>query len=169
MEPLESRHDRAAFSCGAPSIDQFLKQTAMQRQARRIASTIVAVDPDGDPDRIVGFFSLIPHEFRGDELPTPFRKVTRVGSLRAVPGALLAQLGVSREYQGRGIGNVLVSEALRRAIALAEGYGCAAIVTDPIDERAAQLYAGFDFRPLGDGTTRLIVAMKTVLAAFDEE
>jgi hypothetical protein len=56
---------------------------------------MIAVDADGDPRQIVGFYAVIPHEFRGEELPDPFRKATRAGSLSAVPGALLAQLAVN--------------------------------------------------------------------------
>jgi GNAT superfamily N-acetyltransferase len=165
FEPL-GNHDRAAFSCGEPSIDEFLKKFAAQRQARRLGVPIVAVDADGDPNTIVGYYFIAPHEFRGDELPDPMRRGTRVGKLSAVPGALLGQLGVSLDFQHRGVGKLLVRHALLRTLSIADTWGCVAIVTDPIDERARGLYEGFDFIPLGDESRRMILAVATIAAAF---
>lgn len=168
FEPLGD-HDRVSFSCGHENIDRFLnlKTTAGQHQDRRIAKTMIAVDADGDPRQIIGFYTVIPHEFRGDELPDPFRKATRAGSLSAVPGALLAQLAVSLPLQGQGVGKVLVKHALSRIAGLAADWGCAAVVTDPIDDRARSLYRGFDFEPLHEGSNRMIVATKTIIAAIE--
>ncbi len=126
---------------------------------------MVAVDPGGDPTRVVGFYTLVPHEFRGEELPDVYRKRSRIGSLRAVPGALLAQLGVSLVYHGQGIGKTLVAHALTRCVSLAEGWGCVAVVADPLDERAARLYAGFDFASLGDGSRRMILTVGQIINA----
>src|SRR5580693_4739878 len=98
IHPLGEEHDRAAFTCGHIAIDDFLKKVARQRQQRRIAATMVAVDAAGDPRRIVGYYTMLAHEFRGEELPDPYRKGARVGSLFAIPGALLAQLGVSLDF-----------------------------------------------------------------------
>lgn len=108
---------------------------------------MVALDADGDQSRIVGFYVLLPHEFRGAELPDPHRKGSRVGSLSAVPGAILAQLGVGLSHQGQGIGKTLVTHALGRVVALSEEFGCVAVVTHPVDVRARKLYEEFDFQP----------------------
>jgi GNAT superfamily N-acetyltransferase len=166
LEPLGRQHDRAAFSCGNSAIDGFFHSIAMQRQEKGLASTMVAIDADGDPNCIIGFYCFIQHQFRGAELPDPWRRSTKAGSLNFVPGALLAQLGVSVAFQGQGIGKTLVREVFRRAIALIDVVGCVAIVADPIGTVAASLYAGFQFQPLGDGSPRMIVAMKTVAAAL---
>jgi len=166
IQPLGDEHDRAAFTCGHASIDDFLKKVAHQRQQRKIAATLVAVEADGDPRRIVGYYTMLPHQFRGHELPDPYRKGSRIGNIYAVPGALLAQLGVSLDFQGNGIGKKLMSHALTRVVALADEWGCAAIVTDPIDDRAKAFYADFDFEPLGDGTPRMIVGLKTIVTAL---
>jgi GNAT superfamily N-acetyltransferase len=167
FERLAREHDRAGFSCGHPSIDEFLQKTASQRQERRIGATQVAVDADGDPNRIVGFYTLLPHEFRGEELPDPLRKGSRVGRLSAVPGALLARLGVALPFQSQGIGKKLVSHALERVLVLAENFGCVAMVTDPIDTLARTFYEReFDFQLLGAGSSRLILSVRTISMAF---
>jgi hypothetical protein len=49
-----------------------------------VQKAMIAVDADGEPRQIVGFYTVIPHEFRGEELPDPLRKATRAGSLSAI-------------------------------------------------------------------------------------
>lgn len=166
FEPLGD-HDRVAFSCGNENIDRFLRTTASRHQDRRIAKTMIAVAADGDPRQIIGFYTVTPHEFRGEELPDPFRKATRAGSLSAVAGALLAQLAVNAPFQGQGVGKVVVKHALLRIAGLAGDSGCAAVVTEPIDDRARSLYRGFDFEPMREGSNRMIVATKTIIAAIE--
>lgn len=166
LEPLGQRHDRAAFSCGDASVDGFLKQIARQRQERRLASTIVAVDADGDRSKIVAYFTLIPHEFRGAELRAAQRQRSRVGQLRTVPGALLALLGVDLRYQRLGIGKHLMREVFERVAVLAGEWGCAALVTDPVDERAREYYVGFDFVPLEGHSTRMIISTAMIISAL---
>lgn len=168
IQPLDDDdHSRAAFTCGHPSIDSFLKKIAPQRQQQKIGATLVAVDAEGDPRRIVGYYTMLPHQFRGDDLPDPYRKGSRIGNVYAVPGALLARLGVSLNFQGNGIGKKLMSDALTRVVSLADEWGCAAIVTDPSDDRARTFCASFDFEALGDGTPRMIVGLKTIVAALE--
>ena len=166
FEPLGDRHDRATFSCGHKSVDEFLKRIARQRQDRLIGTTIVAVDSTGDQRCIVGYFTLLPHEFRGEELPDPYRKAGRIGKLHVVPGAFLAQLGVDQRYQGQGIGKYLMRNVFERVAALADEWGCAALVTDPIDNRARSFYQGFDFIEMEGHPTRMIVGTGTIVAAL---
>src|ERR1700736_2863084 len=166
FEPLGDRHDRAAFSCGHKSVDEFLKRVARQRQDRLIGTTIITVDSAGDPRRIVGYFTLLPHEFRGEELPDPYRKAGRIGKLHVVPGALLAQLGVDQEFQGQGVGKHLMRNVFERVAGLADEWGCAALVTDSIDTRARTFYQGFDFVQMEGHPTRMILGTGTIVAAL---
>ena len=165
IEPLNEGHDRASFSCGNLDIDDFLRKYARQRQERKLGTTMVAVDADGECERIVGFYTLLPHEFRGNELPDPYRRAGRAGKVHAVPGALLAQMGVDLRFQGMGVGSRLIRHALERTAYLAQEFGCVAIVTDPIDDRARILYARFDFKPIADGP-RMILSVRTILEAI---
>jgi len=168
FKPLGQEHDRAAFSCGEPTVDRFLKEFAHKRAQLKAAVTIVAARPES-LQQIVGFYTLIPHEFRGPELPAVFRKRTGTGNLTAVPGVLLALLGVDVTFQGQGISVALMQHALRRCSILANEFGAVAIVTDPIDERASRIYTSFDFVVLAEGGRRLILPMKTAIRAIERQ
>lgn len=50
-------HDRRAFSCGVPALDNFLKRYAAQNQDLGGSITHLLVDSD-NPSNILGFVSL---------------------------------------------------------------------------------------------------------------
>lgn len=58
---------------------------------------------------------------------------------------------------------------LHRCARLAAEYGAVAVVTDPINERAAKLYASIDFELLAAGQTRMILPMKRLLLALAQQ
>jgi GNAT superfamily N-acetyltransferase len=78
-----------------------------------------------------------------------------------VPAALLGRLAVARDYQGRGLGSVLLSDALMRA-ARAE-LGVFALVVDAKDESAQHFYERYGFMLLAGGTRRLCLPLATAL------
>jgi hypothetical protein len=55
IEPLQKRHDRRAFSCGEPSLDDWFRHRARQDSRRDLAQVFVAID---DQLGLVGFYSL---------------------------------------------------------------------------------------------------------------
>lgn len=72
IEPLGSRHDRAAFSCGEPALDSYLQRQASQDIRRRVAQVFVAL---GDaPETIAGYYSLSAASFERDALPPALAK-----------------------------------------------------------------------------------------------
>ena len=54
IETLALHHDRRAFSCGAPDLDDYLRRFARQHAKTKISRTYVAADGK----RILGFYSL---------------------------------------------------------------------------------------------------------------
>ena len=50
-EALAKHHDRKAFTCGVPELDEYLRQRAAQDLRRRVAAVFVMV-PEDDPKRV---------------------------------------------------------------------------------------------------------------------
>lgn len=61
----------------------------------------------------------------------------------------------------------MLLHALTRCARLADDYGAVAVVTDPIDDRAAKLYRSFDFEPLTGAGNRMILPMRKLIAALE--
>jgi uncharacterized alpha-E superfamily protein len=51
------RHDRTAFRCGVPALDDYLHKYAVQQNAKGISTVFVLVD-DAAPRSILGFYTL---------------------------------------------------------------------------------------------------------------
>jgi GNAT superfamily N-acetyltransferase len=109
VEPLGPHHNRAAFTCGEPTLDAYVRRYASQDVRRRIAQVFVAVA--GTPESISGYYSLSAASFSREDLPPEMaRRLPRY----PIPAAILGRLAVDRAYQGRGLGEFLLFDACER-------------------------------------------------------
>ena len=80
---------------------------------------------------------------------------------------LLARLAVDRAYRGRGLGSLLLAEALRKAVAAGEAAAARLVVVDAIDEQAARFYAHHGFVPAPEHQLRLYRRMKDIRLSLE--
>lgn len=153
VEPLDASHDLASFDCGDASLNRFLQRYALPNQRANASRTYVALDGSV----VVGFHVLVVGEVAADAAAERLRK----GLARhPVPVMVLARLAVARTYQGRGLGAGLLKDAIRRTLAAADIAGIRALVVHAKDERAADFYAHFGFRPSPTDPLHLFVLLK---------
>ncbi len=139
---LDDEHDRAGFTCGVEALDHWLCRQAGQAQRRRLASVWVASLPD-KPECVVGYYSLAPWQIAFEECPEEVRR----GLPRyPIPAVLIARLAVARAYRGRGVGGVLLVDALMRANAASTLVPVQVILVHAKDEHAARFYEHYGFR-----------------------
>ena len=162
LEPLTKRHDRAAFHCGAESLDLYLKTQASQ-EMRRKANAVFVLVPQGEPGRIAGYFTLCAYGLAPGAVPDAVRKL--IPRYPMVSATLLGRLAVDVQFQGQGLGAVLLAKALRSAYDSSAQVGSSMVVVDALDERAATFYAAHGFIQLPE-SKRLILPMKTIEASF---
>jgi predicted N-acetyltransferase YhbS len=155
IEPLAEFHDRLAFSCGKEPLDRYLRQQATQDIRRGIASVFEAVAVD-EPRRVLGFFTLSAASVEPAVLPSEAaRRLPR----HAIPAALIGRLAVDTYASGKGLGAILLADAIRKAATAAETVAMSVIVVDPIDGDARSFYAAFGFRSLEGPQTRMFLAL----------
>lgn len=156
IEPLRSRHDRAAFSCGESALDSYLQRQASQDIRRRVAQVFVAL---GDaPGKIAGYYSLSAASFEKDELPPALAK--RLPHY-PVPAAILGRLAVDRTCQERGLGETLLLDAIRRVVRASATLAVYAIVVDAKNDRTVGFYERYGFRPFATEQRRLFLPLET--------
>lgn len=153
--PLGNVHDRAAFSCGKEPLDRYIRQQATQDIRRGVASVFVAVTPEL-PERILGFFTLSAASIVPSDLPPETAKQL---PRHPVPAALIGRLAVDRSVARRGLGAILLAEAMQKAMIAAEIVAMSAIVVDPIDDEARSFYSAFGFRSLHGPQQRMFLAL----------
>ncbi len=161
IEPLGKHHDRAGFSCGQPDLDEWFRFRAGQDEKRNVARVFVAVDVEMG---VLGFYSLSSLSFSLESLPEEIaRKLPRYD---AIPAALIGRLARDERARGRGLGEILLVDAIRRILEAGRSIAVFAIVVDAKDERAADFYRTFEFQPFPLQPNRLFLPTATAAAAF---
>jgi GNAT superfamily N-acetyltransferase len=160
-EPLDStRHDRAAFVCGVPALDHYLRTQATQDMRRKANAVFVLVALEA-PRQIVGYFTLCAMSLAQSAVPEAARR--HVPRYPLVSATLIGRLAVAKERQDRGLGAMLLARALRKAYNNADVVGSSMVVVDAIDQRAVRFYQAHGFIRLPD-SLRLIIPMRLIAA-----
>jgi GNAT superfamily N-acetyltransferase len=157
IERLASSRDRSRFSSGSAPLDRYFREQASQDVKRRVASCFVAVGVQAND--LAGFYTLTAASIAlGALAPEIVKKLPRYP---VVPAALLGRLAVARTYQGKGLGGVLLGDALLR-VARSE-LGVFAILVDAKDEAAQRFYEQYGFTLLAGLDRRLCLPIAPAL------
>lgn len=162
IEPLAGHHDRSAFSCGRPELDDWFRRRASQDQKRNVARVFVAVD---DAPGIVGFYSLSACTLALTDLPQVLAK--KLPRYDAIPAALIGRLARDARAAGEGVGALLLGDAVLRILSVGQSLAVFAIVVDAKDDGAADFYKRFGFRPFPSRPARLFMPASVAAAALD--
>lgn len=156
ITPLESQHDRAAFSCGEPSLDGYLQRQASQDIKRDLAACYVLAERGSAT--ILGYYTLSATSVELTDLPSALAK--KSGRYSLVPAVLLGRLAVDQRFHGQGLSGLLLVDALRRT--LRTGIGVKLVVVDALNESAARYYEHYSFHRLADRPLRLYLPADTI-------
>lgn len=158
IESLAAHHNRKSFSSGNEVLDACLIRRAGQDVRRRICRVFVMIAISA-PSEILGFYTLPSSEIKLAELPeAQAHRLPR----HPVPAALLGRLAVSRNCQRKGLGSLLLADAIKRTSAVANEIGVYALVVDAIDESAKAFYKNFEFSALRQRSNRLFLPLKSI-------
>ena len=161
IEPLGKHHDRATFQCGESALDDWFRHRASQDDKRNVARVFVAVDSELG---VVGFYSLSSFALSIPDLPEEVAK--KLPRYDSIPSALIGRLARDERVRGRGIGELLLADAITRTLSAARTMAVFAIVVDAKDERASRFYQAFGFRPFSLRPQRLFLLAATAAAGI---
>ncbi|OQW87995.1 MAG: hypothetical protein BWK78_08610 [Thiotrichaceae bacterium IS1] len=157
-------HQRVAFDCGEPALNDYLQKFAVQHAAQDISQTLVLVS-DKAPETILGFYTLSTGQLEREDLPVVLNKhLPRY----PVPIARLARLAVVRHGQGQHWGQTLLLDAFAKCVTLSQQIGIFGIVVDAKHERAKQFYQRYGFVELQSQPLTLLIRMSTVRQLFPQ-
>lgn len=151
-------HDRSAFDCGEPALNDFLLTQARQAHERGASKTFVAA-PVTAPKTVLGFYSLSPASLEFDRAPEVVRKAS---GRYDVPGFRLGRLATSLGVQSSGLGGQLLVCAARRCLAAAQEVGGTVMFIDAKSERATHWYERYGAVRLADEPRSLVIALATL-------
>jgi ribosomal protein S18 acetylase RimI-like enzyme len=157
IEPLSGDHDRTQFVSGSEALDRYFREQASQDIKRRIATCFVAVG--GDAQDVAGYYTLAASSLALSGLQPEISK--KLPRYPVVPAVVLGRLALARHYQGKGLGGILLADALKRS-ARAE-LGVFAMVVDAKDAAAQRFYEHHGFARLPGEGRRLCLPITDAL------
>lgn len=158
IEPLDSDHDRAGFSCGVEALDQYFHKQVMQDVRRRATACYVAVEGPGS--KVAGYYTLAAAGIPLAEMPAPL--VKRLPRYPSVPVARLGRLAVAHDYRGCKLGSALLWDALQRS--LRSEIAIFALVVDAKDDQAEAFYRHHGFVSFGSQPKQLVLPLTSAKA-----
>ena len=156
IEPLGAHHGLRTFSCGEPALGNYLRRQASRDARRRVARIFVAV---GDtPGRVAGYYTLSAASFEKEDLPADLaRRLPHY----PVPAAVLGRLATDSTYQGRGLGELLLLDAVCRVVRASATIAVYAIVVDAKNECAQTFCKRYGFKAFVSVPRRLYLPLDT--------
>lgn len=160
IELLHKKHDKESFDCGKELLNNYLKTQAGQDIKRKLSVCFVL----SENEIIKGYYTLSNSSIPLNDFSAPIRKKLPK-SYTSIPTTLLGRLAIDKNYQGKGIGKVLLIDAMKRSFDISQEMGSFAVVVDPIDDEAEKFYKKYDFIKLPD-SEKMFITTKTLQELF---
>ena len=162
IEILDKKHRKQEFECGKEMLDYYIRNQAGQDVKRKLSVCFVLEDME--TGLIQGYYTLANNSIPLNVIPEHIRKKLPK-SYTSIPTTLLGRLAIDKQFQGKGIGKILLTDALKRSYEASEKIGSYTVVVDPVDNEAEKFYQKFGFIKLPD-SKKMFIAMQTLKALF---
>ncbi len=139
-------HDRLAFDCGVPALDDYIRRLAEQHRRRGVSSVYVLVG-SARPEFILGYYTLSAAEVDVERLPATERKRQ---ARFPVPCFRMGRLACRSDHQRRGLGKLLVACGVVRCLKARQQVAAYALLVDAKDDAVKAFYVRYGFQPLLD-------------------
>jgi ribosomal protein S18 acetylase RimI-like enzyme len=160
--PLDTSHRKSEFDCGQPMLDNYLVRQARQDVKRKLCVCFVLADND---DTFFGFYTLSSASISQKFVPEEIRKKLP-SAYNDLPATLLGRLAIDRKMAGKGFGELLLVDALKKSFETASSsIGSMAVIVDPIDDNAVRFYQKYGFILLPD-SGKMFLPMATISLLF---
>ncbi len=160
FEPLGEQHDREAFSCGNEALDEYFRGNAIRQDVSRRVTNAFVLTPDGR--FVAGFYTLSPISILSVDLPPKLQKKL---PKRPIGATLLGRMGRDLSLRGKGVGEMLLMDALHKAWQASKLVSSWAVVVDA-KEGARNFYLKNEFIPFASQADRLFLLMKKINLMF---
>ena len=156
----KAKHDRNRFNCGVAALNNYLKVMASQQAKKDNTRTFVLEDDSSD---IIGFYTLTMTPIDLKALPDKLQKKHH----SSTSGGLIARLAVDERYKGKGFGEWLLVDALRKLLAASDSVAFPVVIVDAKDG-AKHFYERYGFQAFQDAEHKLFITIADIRASLSE-
>ena len=161
-EPLDRGHPINGFKSGEGSLDVWLTRQARAAGGAGSAKTYVVTD-SAQEERVVGYHALTGASVEHGEATE--RAAKGMGRYQ-IPAVLLSRLAVDVSVQGRGIGALLLRDAMLRAVSVSEEVGVRLLLAHALNDSARSFYVKFGFEESPTDVMNLQIIVKDIKATL---
>jgi predicted GNAT family N-acyltransferase len=152
------KHERMTFTCGAESLDEYIKTRASQELRKKVSTPFVLTD---SPDRkVLGYYCLSAYSISIVDIEAQAAK--KLPRYPLLPAILLGRLAVDLGHQGKSYGKRLLLDALRRSCDIAKQLASVAVVVDAKGEDAASFYHRYGFIEFPNNPMKLYILVESI-------
>jgi len=162
-EVLNPMHKKKEFSCGKQMLDNYLHRQANQDVKRKLSACFVIEETKSG--LIKGYYTLANNSLPLNMMPAILQK-NLPKSYSSIPTTLLGRLAIDSRFQGKGLGKLLLIDALHKSYEISKTLGSFAVVVDPLDKDAEKFYEKYGFIKLPD-SGKMFLAMQTIKSLFE--
>lgn len=112
--------------------------------------------------RLAGFYTLTQDNIASEDVPLELIKQLNLPRYEQIGATLLGRLARDLTYKGKGVGELLLADALKRSLTMSRQIASAAVVVDAKDQKAHKFYRDFGFIPFPESEKRLFLPMATI-------
>jgi len=160
---LDASHKKDEFNCGQELLDNYLHKQAKQDVQRHLSACFIRTNAENE---VKGYYTLSNSSIKRELIPVGLKNKFPP-TYNDLPVTLLGRLARDKKYNGEGLGETLLLDALKRSYDASLQIGSIAVIVDPIDENAKNFYLKYGFIELPD-SKRMFLAMKTISGLFTE-
>lgn len=158
----KAKHDRNRFNCGIKALNNYLKVMASQ-QAKKDNTRTFVLEDDNDNSYIIGFYTLTMTPIDLKALPDKLQKKHH----SSTSGGLIARLAVDDRYKGKGFGEWLLVDSLRKLLTASDSVAFPVIIVDAKDG-AKHFYERYGFQAFKDAEYKLFITIADVRASLSK-
>jgi predicted GNAT family N-acyltransferase len=119
-------------------------------------------------NKLAGFYTLTQDNIAAEDLPLELIKQLNLPRYKRIGASLLGRLARDLTCRGKGVGELLLVDALKRSLVMSRQIASAAVIVDAKDEKAHKFYRDFGFIPFPESQKRLFLPMATVERLYPE-
>lgn len=159
IDLLDSRkHIRSNFCCGQESLDNYIRNQASQDLKKRVSTVFVLVD--APENNVWAYYTLSSYTIDIKALDEAFAK--QMPRYPLLPATLLGRLAVEQSQQGKGFGELLLLDALKKSLDASKQVGSVAVIVDALDDKSVSFYEKYGFQQFKHEPMKLYLPMKSV-------
>lgn len=118
---------------------------------------------------ISGYYTLSQYGVDAGDIPQELLEQLQIPKYPRLPATLIGCLARHIDLRGHAVGEVLLMDALRKALEATRTVASVVVVVEAKDENAVKVYKRYGFIAMPDHPDRLFIPMATVRQLFSEE